>query len=135
MPGDLDIRAVRVALAAALNVIPGLTAHARYPGVINPPAAIIFRRETRYNPAVDLGADVTLTVRIYTSVSNPAGSQDKLDDYLAPAGALSLRAAIDADPTLGGTVSWCAPTLAEAEGLVDFKGVDYISADLVVEVG
>lgn len=135
MPANIDVRAARVALAAAINSIPGLTAHARFPGTLNPPAAVVFRRETRFDPTVDVGADVTFAVRVYTSISNPTGSQDKLDDYFAPAGAQSIRAAIDAAPTLGGTVSWAQCTTVEAEGLLDVKGIDYIAADLVVEVG
>lgn len=131
----IDVRAARRALADALRAVPGLRCHPRMPDTIAPPAAVVLRRETRYNPAVDVGADLTLAVRLYLSISNAEGSQDKLDDYLAPAGTLSLRAAIDADPTLGGTVQWATATGAEAEGLVDVKGMDYISADLIVEVG
>lgn len=132
---DIDVRAARRGLAAALDRVPGLRCHPRMPGVITPPAAVVLRRETRYNPAVDIGSDITLAVRLYLPISNSEGSQDKLDDYLAPAGEYSLRAAIDADPTLGGTVQWAAAASAEAEGLVDIKGIDYISADLIVEVG
>lgn len=135
MPFDIDVRAARVALAEALATIPKLNTHAYYPGVINAPAAVVLRRENRYSPAVDIGADVTLAVRLYLSIGNPTGNQAALDDYLAPSGPQSLRAVIEADPTLGGTVDFAIATTAEAEGLVEANGKTYISADLIVEVG
>jgi len=135
MPAQVDIKAVRVALAAALNTIPGLTAYPRWPGTLNPPAAVITRRETVYSPAMDIGADVGLTVRLFLSISNPTGSMDTIDDYLAPSGPRSLRAVIEATGRLAGTVDWVKVVSSDAEAVVNVKGIDYLSSDLIVEVG
>lgn len=135
MPLDIDIRAAREALKCAIDEVPGLTVYSRFPGVIKPPCAIIYRRETRYDPMMDGGADIILGVRVYTSIANPSGSQDRMDDYFASAGTHSIVAAIYADPTLNGTVNFLKGVVAEEEGVGEYKGVDYISADLVVGVG
>lgn len=135
MPNDIDVRAAREALKTTIDTITGLSAHSRFPGIVNPPAAVVYRRETRYDPTFDVGADISLGVRLYMSISNPTGAQDNLDAYLAPTGARSLKAAIEGNPTLSGTVDWLKVSTAEAEGVVEFNGVNYISADLIVEVG
>lgn len=129
-----DLGEIRQAVAQALKCINGLTPHPRYPGVINSPAAVVVRRETTYDPTFDVGADNTLAIRLFTSFSNLPGAQDRMDDYCAPDGDLSIRAAIDADPTLGGVVDSCRVTTAEDERITAFSGIDYLTVDLVLEV-
>lgn len=131
--GDLD--AIRVAVARALKQVPGLTPHARYPGVINSPAAVVVRRETLYDTAFDIAATHTLAVRLFVSFSNLPGSQELLDDYCAPSGDRSIRAAIDSDPTLCGLVDYCRIASAEDERVTPYAGLDYLTVDLVLEVG
>lgn len=135
MPANIDVRAVREALKTTIDAIPGLNAYSRFPGPMKVPAAVVMRRETRYDPATDIGADISLGVRLYMSIGNPTGAQDGLDEYLAPSGAKSLKVAIEANPTLNGTVDFLKIATAEAEGVVEYNGVNYISADLIVEVG
>lgn len=129
-----DLGEIREAVALALKCIGKLTAHARYPAVINSPAAVVVRRETTYDPTFDVGADHTLAVRIFVSFANLPGAQDQMDDYCAPAGERSIRAAIDVDPTLGGVVDACRVSTAEDERITTYGGIDYLTVDLVLEV-
>lgn len=132
----MDLNAVREALATAIETgITGLRCYPRWPGSINPPCAIVVRRETQYDPAFDVDADTTLAVRVLLGFVNTQGGQEDLDDYLAPTGAKSIPAVINADPTLGGLVAWARPSVAEAELLGTFGGIDYLYSDIVVEVG
>jgi hypothetical protein len=130
-----DLTAIREAAARALKSIPGLTPHARYPGTLNSPAAVVIRRQTASDTAFDLPADHTLAVRLFVAFGNLPGAQDLLDDYCAPEGERSIRGAIDADPTLGGLVDWCRISVAEDERVTTYGGLDYLTVDLVLEVG
>jgi hypothetical protein len=129
-----DLGDIREAVALALKAIPGLNEHPRYPKVINSPAAVVVRRETTYEPAFDVGADHTLAVRLFLSFADLAGAQGRLDDYCAADGVLSIRAAIDVDPTLGGVVDGCRVASAEDERITTYSGIDYLTVDLVLEV-
>lgn len=123
---------IRDALAAQLAArIPGLRTSSTWPGQINPPGAVVTRRVTTYGTAMASGADdYLLAVAVYVE----QGQQDTLDGYLAAAGPTSIRAAVDADPTLGGLVDSAAVVRAERDQLVEYAGVQYLSAELVVEV-
>lgn len=130
-----DLAAIREAVAAALSGIDKLNAYPRYPGVINSPTAVVVRRETRYDTAFDVDADSTLAIRLFLSFANLEGSQELLDDYCSPTGTRSIRARIDVDPTLGGLVDWCRVATAEDERVTPYAGIDYLTVDLVLEVG
>lgn len=135
MSTSTDLGAIREAAALALKSIDGLKTHPRYPGVINSPAAVIVRRSTAYDAAFDIPADHTLAVRLFVAFTNLPGAQDLLDDYCAPEGDRSIRGAIDKDPTLSGVVDWCRISVAEDERVTTYGGLDYLTVDLVLEVG
>lgn len=61
-------------------------------------------------------------------------AQTWLNPYLAPVGANSVKAAIDADPTLGHTVSSARVTGGGAYGRVDLSGVIALGASVRLEV-
>lgn len=139
MTSALNVKAIRVGLATAVGRVPGLTAHPRWPGSIVPPCAVVVRKSTTYDPAFDLPMEFALAVRLYLPYQSGAASLDALDDYLSPTGPASIRAQIDADPTLGGVVQWARMTDAEEEGTVEMgdgeRRVTYITTDINIEVG
>ena len=69
------------------------------------------------------------------SEADSTTGQDSLDAYLSPTGSLSVYAAIQADPTLGGQVSYAAVIEATAYGLMNWNGVDYLAVSLVLNIG
>lgn len=65
----------------------------------------IFPSEIDYDQALGRGLDfVDVTVRVTVTVTLDVAAQIKLDEYLAPTGANSVKALIEADKTLGGVV-------------------------------
>lgn len=123
---------IRTALAAQLAAqIPGLRAEAALPGQINVPAATVRRHSTTYGTSLGPGSDDhTFAVTLFLDL----GQYDDLDAFLAPVGALSIRAAVEADPTLGGVVDSAAVVRAQQDQVVEYSAVQYLSAELLVEV-
>lgn len=127
---------IRAALADQIAAgVPGLRAHAGWPGGIVPPCAVVARRETQFDVDFDGDDDHTLTVRVLVSLGDDRSAQDALDQYLSPDGERSLAAAVHADPTLGGLVAWCRVVSAERDQIATHGAVEYLTGDLVLEVG
>jgi hypothetical protein len=130
--------AVRAALAAQLNTIAGLRATANRNAQISPPAAVVMPVTgsfIRYSTTFDGECDLMLRAILLVAEGDSTSGQDNIDPYLATTGAQSVYAAIQADPTLGGVVSWAALTEATGYGLINFAGIDYLGCHLIVTVG
>lgn len=70
-----------------------------------PPSAEIVPTRVEYDLAMARGLDrLSFIVRIFVSFTQDLGAQMKLDEYLAPSGARSVKVALESDVTLGGTV-------------------------------
>ena len=126
---------IREGLSVRLETIAGLNAYRKAPGNITVPAAIVRRRQTRYDVTLDGADDTTWGITLFVSYANIEVAHEALDDYLDPAGASSVVAAVHADPTLGGVVDFTRVASAEGERITNYAGVDYLSVEFVVEVG
>jgi hypothetical protein len=130
---------VRTALAAAVDNVPGLRATGQMSGEINPPVAVIVPArgtfisysETFEQNVVDMSLEIVLLV----SYADERAGQLLLDGYLSATGASSVRAAIAADPTLGGVVDWATLEQADGYGMISWGGIDYLGARLQVTLG
>jgi hypothetical protein len=135
-PGFPAVRqAVATYLAAA---IPGLRTTANRFGQINPPTAVIAPQTgslIRYSTTMDTETDYNLRAILLVSEGDSTSGQDLLDGYLSPTGAQSVYAAVQADPTLGGTVSYAAVVEATAYGLMNWMGVDYLACSMILNIG
>ena len=130
------VNEIREALADQIaTAIPSLQVSPRSPGSITVPAAVVRRRTTTYDVTMDGADDTTYGVTVFASFANTDVGTQQLDDYLAPSGAKSVPAAIQADPTLGGVVDYCHVASAEGETVRNYAGIDYLSAELVIEIG
>lgn len=130
------INAVRAALATRIATVgASFTAYPHWPGKVEPPCAVVARRETRLQPTFDIPCELTLAVKVFVAFAEVSTAQTTLDDYLDATGSSSIVVAIYADPTLAGTVSWLRIVNVEEEQIVSYGGTDYLSADLIVEVG
>jgi hypothetical protein len=130
--------AVRAAVAAYLTTAAGLRATPNRFGQINPPMAVIMPQTgtfIRYSVTLDGETDYTLRAIILVSEGDSASGQDLIDTYLSPVGTSSVYAAVQKDPTLGGQVSYAAVIEATAYGLMNFQGIDYLAAHLILNVG
>lgn len=131
-----SLAAIRDGLATRLATISGLEAFDTAPGQVNPPAAVVGGPERiEYDLTYGRGADTYLiSVMVYASRADQSSGQELLDGYLAGAGATSIKAAIEADPTLGGAADTARVTMARNYGGYDLADIKYLGVELLVEV-
>lgn len=131
--------AVRQAAADYLAAsITGLRTTANRFAQVNPPMAVIAPQVgslIRYSETMDGETGYSLRAIILVSEGDSSLGQDQLDEYLSPAGAQSVYAAVQADPTLGGAVSYAAVIEATGYGLTNWNGVDYLACSLILDIG
>jgi hypothetical protein len=97
-----DRALVSAALVDVLGPATGVTVHAAPPEVLNPMCVVVARPQTVAYSTVGLGVDeATLPVVIAGGVE----TEDRIEALKT-----ACRAAIMADPTLGGKVPNCYPT-------------------------
>ena len=135
---QLDFPGVRQAVATYLTTAIGLRATANRFGTLNPPMAVVAPQTgtlIRYATTFDQETDYNLRAIILVSEGDSTSGQDALDAYLSPVGTLSVHAAIQKDPTLGGQVSYCAVIEATGYGLMSWNGVDYLACSLILNIG
>ena len=130
--------AVRQAVATYLTTSLGLRATANRFGAVAPPMAVIAPISgslIRYAQTLDNETDYSLRAIILVAEGDSASGQDALDAYLSPVGTQSVHAAIQASPTLGGAVSYCAVVEATGYGLMNWNGIDYLGCSLILSIG
>lgn len=97
---------IREAMASALLVIPGLQVSAFMLSNPTPPSAHVERGDVLYDQAMQQGVHVwPFRIKAFVALLSDIGAATLLDTFLSPTGARSVKAAIEADPTLGGVVS------------------------------
>lgn len=135
----MDLGAVREALAAACRTVVDasgrlLTAYAYAPDAADPPCAYPLPETGNYGADLDGDMDVVVTLRVLTSRAEDRAGQEHLDALLAKDGATSLRAALEADQTLGGLVSAVTAVGWDGYRTYEVAGTEMFGADLAVEV-
>jgi len=132
---------IRSALANQIATqITGLRASEEVPAAINPPMAVVGPNAGTFAEyEVTMGpnqAVVNWSIRVYLILSygNVVSSQKKLDAYLSPTGSQSLVQAVNHDPSLGGVADFAVVARAQRYGLVSYNGVDYLGAEVMVDV-
>ena len=127
---------MKVALKTAMETLPDLKVFDQPADSINQFPAMIFRTEPIDYRVVFNNQDMTGTLRCILLVSTKDQQEafDDIDDYLEITGPKSVRAAIEADKTLGGVVDWIILDRAEN---IDFRevkpGLFYKGADFLVD--
>lgn len=131
-----SIKALRDGLKTRLATVTGIYAHDTIPDDVYPPAAIVgFPTTVRYDFAFRTAvATYRFPVRVIAGRVAEAEAQDKVDDLASPNGSLSIRAAIDADPTLGGVAHSSRVVEARDFGVYEVAGIPYIGGEFEVEV-
>lgn len=125
---------VRAGLATAVDTIPGLRCFDYVPDSLSPPAAVVEPLEVNFDRAMGNGADYFRAfILIIVGRMSDRSSQDRLDAYLPPTGASSVKAAIEADRTLGGACSTLTVTGALPREVV-VSGVDMIAYRYEVDI-
>jgi hypothetical protein len=118
---------VRDGLKTRLQTITGLRAYDLIPDTVVPPCAIVGQLDFTFDIDNARGLDqAQVDVLVIVQRFSERAGQDKLDDYLAGSGASSIKAAIEGDRTLGGTVNTLRVTGAEA-GTYESQGIQFLS--------
>jgi len=95
-----SVNDVATGLQEALSAIDGFTAYAFIPSQPMPPAIWVYPEDMTYHPS----STDTWIVQAVVALNIDRPAQELLRGLLDTAGATSVRAAIEAEPTLGGTV-------------------------------
>ena len=137
---------VRQALADTLNNAPSLSnpgatpsviAYTLIPDSVNVPCVIVEPGSTPidYQTAMrSSNADWTMDLLILASRSNETAGQEIIDELASPDGTRSIPAILQADPTLGGQVSYAVPVQMRDYGRFPVGGVEYLGCRIEVEV-
>lgn len=136
-------KAVRIALANQINTQTGLIMLPVMADQINPPVGVILPGTPYAKYGVTFGenlgalgrpntsvVEMNLVVAIFVSrAPSLERAQNTVDDYL-----VTIPAAMDFDPTLGGVVEFCEPQIVQAYGDIEIAGQTYFQGRLTVAV-
>lgn len=124
---------IRDGLADRMATISGLRVSSYVPDAPRPPIAIVLPQRIEFDLNAQRGADTFfLRVMLLVSRADDRASQSNLDAYIVGEG--SIKAAIEADRTLGGAADTCRVTSLDNYNYVPVGDTLYLGADFNVEV-
>ena len=137
------LSAVKTALATQIQAQTGLTCLPVMADQVNPPVGVILPGAPYAKYGVTLGAhlgslaqpvtaivEMNLVVAIFVSrAPSLERAQNTVDQYL-----VTVPAAMEFDPTLGGIVEYCEPQIVQAYGDVEIAGQTYFQGRIAVAV-
>lgn len=129
------ISAVGAGLKTALATIPGLRTFDYQPEQLNPPFAYVSLNTISYHGAFQGGMqemEWNVTVVVGRWVDRQANA--RLDEYAAFSGAKSVRAAIEADKTLGGVCDTLIVQSSASISSLEAGDADFLTVDFQVTV-
>lgn len=133
MAGSLS--EIKDGLAGRLKTVPRLRVAAQIPEQVNPPMAVISRATVNYHRAMGGGAtEWTMQVQLIAGRMAEKQAQRTIDAWLSWDGAQSIRAAIEADGTLGGAALDTVVTDADALSTFQIGDSEYVGVTLNVTV-
>lgn len=121
----MNLQGIRAGLGTALDTITGLRVFDYVPDNAPTPAAIVGPLEIQYGAAMQDGLhNMNTNVTVFDGRMSDRNSQDRIDAYVNPTGASSVKAALEADVTLGGACYTLQVTGATPV-TVTMAGVEY----------
>src|ERR1700756_1717560 len=135
------ISAVRTALSNQISTQTGLICLPVMADQINPPVGVILPGAPYAKYGITVGAhqgslaqpvtaivELNLVVAVFVSrAPSLERAQTTVDQYL-----VTIPAAMEFDPTLGGIVEYCEPQIVQAYGDVEIAGQTYFQGRLTV---
>lgn len=130
---DVDLVCQR--LADAAKAVKGLRASPFPEDAVEPPLfAVVGPESIDYVTMVRAVSAVTFVGMVYTSRGSTRAGWKALRSYQATSGPTSLRAALEADQTLGGACSTMQVAGWAEPGQYEVAGVAYLGARLNIQV-
>jgi hypothetical protein len=112
----------------------GLTAYAIEPASPNFPAAWSLPMRIDYHASTDGALTYRMAVNVGTFIGEIGHAQTNLDPFLAPSGAKSIVAILEADPSLGGVVDSLQVLGMTGYGVREVGGKTGLVATFEVEI-
>ena len=128
------ITQVKTGLAARLATIAGLRTYAYQPDQLNAPMAYSNRNTITYHRTFGGMTEQEYTVTVIVARATERTAEASVDGYTSYDGTTSVRAAIEADRTLGGVVDDLIVESATGIQSVSANDTEYLSVDFVVRV-
>jgi hypothetical protein len=120
------------------GVAEAFSAYSEVPGQIKVPAIVLEEDGLDWDLDMGDGADeIQIVATVLLKTNQTLGAQRSLRSFLSrkpSAGSVRLKAALKANQTLGGRVSYAHMRTVRRFGLINFGGVDYQGAEIVIEV-
>jgi hypothetical protein len=126
---------IKKGLAGRLSTVRGLRVAQQIPEQVNPPMAVITRASVNYH--LDMRGGLTqwqMQVQLLAGRMADQQAQRTIDGWLDWDGDKSIRAAIEADGTLGGVAQDCIVTDAEALSSIQVGDSEYLGVVFNVTV-
>lgn len=130
---NLDDVAVAIGNACTTNVTGIRKAFDHVPDKITPDAVIVALGEGSFDEDFDGGQTVNWAVLVVVSRTNPATAQSKLRNYCRTSGPTSVKAGIESDQTLAGTVGSVHVKGWDQPEQVTIGGNEYAAIPFIVE--
>lgn len=131
----MDLSAVRDALKARLETISGLRSYAHVPDKPEPPCAIVAPSSCEFDSTFARGCDeIGFSILVLAARSDDRAGQAALDGFLDGGGPASVKAAVEVDVDLGGTVDTVRVSRWTGYGVREWAGVTYYAVEFSVEV-
>lgn len=127
----MDLAAVRTGLAQAALAAGDLDVRSFVPATITTPLVAVGRMVLTFDQTMGGLLEAVVTVHAFASLADSEQGQDDLVTLLAPGG---LKAALEADKTLGGACQELHVETADGPGLAEVGGQQYWSASWTVRV-
>ena len=90
-----DIQAIRERMAVNLGTISGLRTAENVPDIVNPPVAVVSLEQIAFDGAFNQGlTTLEFTIFVVVSRADERTAQRKLNQYVAPTGAFSIKSAV-----------------------------------------
>ena len=129
----MNVHTVRSNLAGTVATIDGLRSVAYVPPKIVPPMAVVSVGAGRYDDTFAGSMTAEFGVLVLVARADDRSAQARLDDYISPTGTYSVKTAVDADPTLGGSVGTASVIGWSDPAEFEVGGASYVGVEFTVE--
>lgn len=131
-----DVASIQAGLASLLGSISGLRTQDQTRDIVAIPVAVIGLPDSvTYDFTFARGADTyVFTVRVLTGRASERAAGVLLASYLSGTGSSSIKAAVESDPTLGGSADTTRVQSASGIGAYQYGDIDYLGVEFTIEV-
>lgn len=130
-----DITTIRQKLATNIGTVTGLRTSAELIDNPSPPIALVNLDSVDYHQAFQNGTTIlNFTVSLIVGRSAERTMQRKLDAYLSPTGAQSVKAGIESNRNLDGNCDDLIVNTASSIGSVTINDQTYLAAEFQITV-